>query len=325
MPWANFVLPTPQRHAQEDAAMSFSPQPDPIPGDTQTCDAIETMIVPRSVDLGGFEVRRVLPHRNRRTIGPYVFVDHMGPAEFKAGDGVDVRPHPHIGLATVTFLYDGEIVHRDSLGNNRPIRPGDLNWMNAGSGIVHSERTATDRRQGHEPLHGLQCWVALPSTDEEMAPSFAHHGKAELPEISGDGKVVRIVSGSLFGATSPVKTQSDTLFADATLAAGTTLPFDAETEERGIYITAGEIAIDGARFSAGRLLVVRPGEAITIKALTDARICLIGGAVLDGPRYLWWNFVSSRRERIEQAKADWRQKRFDTVPGDEIEFIPLPD
>jgi hypothetical protein len=305
--------------------MSFSPQPDPVPGDAQTCDAIDMMIVPRSVDLGGFEVRRVLPHVERRMVGPYVFFDHFGPAEFKTGDGLDVRPHPHIGLATVTFLYDGEIVHRDSLGSALPIRPGDVNWMTAGRGIVHSERTAPDHRQGGEPLHGLQCWVALPSALEEVAPTFAHHGKAELPIVSGEGKTVRVVSGSLLGVKSPVETLCDTLFADATLTAGAMLPFDADSEERAVYITEGEIAIDDAHFTSGRLLIVRPGEAITFRAVTDARVTLVGGAVMDGPRYVWWNFVSSRKERIDQAKADWRQKRFDSVPGDEAEFIPLPD
>ncbi len=305
--------------------MSFSPQPDPVPGDAQTCDAIDLMIVPRSVDLGGFEVRRVLPHVERRMVGPYVFFDHFGPAEFKAGNGLDVRPHPHIGLATVTFLYDGEIVHRDSLGSALPIRPGDVNWMTAGRGIVHSERTAQDHRRDGEPLHGLQCWVALPSAQEETDPTFAHHGKADLPVVSGEGKTVRVVSGSLLGVKSPVATLCDTLFADATLTAGASLPFDADAEERAVYISQGEIMIDGVRFTAGRLLIIRPGEAVTIQAVTDARISLVGGAVMDGPRYVWWNFVSSRKDRIEQAKADWRQKRFDSVPGDEAEFIPLPD
>ena len=305
--------------------MSFSPDKDPRPGDADAADAIELMIVPRSVDLGGFEVRRALPHARRRMVGPFIFFDHFGPAEFRSGQGIDVRPHPHIGLATVTFLFDGEIVHRDSLGSAVPIRPGEVNWMTAGRGIVHSERTAPDHRVGGERLHGLQCWVALPAGDEEIAPSFAHHEQAELPIVAGDGKSVRIVAGSLYGERSPVPTLMDTLFADATLSPGAQLPIDAEAEERALYIVAGEVDIAGDRFAAGRLLVFRPGDALAATAASDARVVLLGGAAMDGPRHIWWNFVSSRRERIEQAKADWKLGRFDSVPGDESEFIPLPE
>jgi redox-sensitive bicupin YhaK (pirin superfamily) len=304
--------------------MSFFPGKDPNPGDAPACDAIDLVIVPRSVDLGGFEVRRALPHAKRRMVGPFIFFDHFGPAEFRAGHGIDVRPHPHIGLATVTFLFDGEIVHRDSLGTFVPIRPGEVNWMTAGRGIVHSERTAPDHRVDGEPLHGLQCWVAMPAGDEEIAPTFAHHGQADLPIVTEDGKSVRIVAGDLFGQHSPVPTLSETLFADATLTAGATLPFDPDTEERALYVIAGEINIAGDRFTAGRLLVFRPGDRITVTAMSDARIVLLGGAAMDGPRHIWWNFVSSRKERIEQAKADWKLGRFDTVPG-ETEFIPLPE
>ena len=218
--------------------MSFSPDKDPNPGDAAACDAIEFTIVPRSVDLGGFSVRRALPHSKRRMVGPFIFFDHFGPAEFKTGQGIDVRPHPHIGLATVTFLFDGEIMHRDSLGTAMAIRPGEVNWMTAGRGIAHSERTAPERRQGGEPLHGLQCWVALPAGDEEIDPSFAHVGADDLPIVGDDGKRVRIVAGSIYGARSPVPTLSDTLFAEATLTAGTTLPFDATTEERALYVVA---------------------------------------------------------------------------------------
>jgi redox-sensitive bicupin YhaK (pirin superfamily) len=305
--------------------MSFRPDQDPQPGDGAACDAIELMIVPRSVDLGGFSVRRALPHSKRRMVGPFIFFDHFGPAEFRSGQGIDVRPHPHIGLATVTFLFDGEIVHRDSLGTAVPIRPGEVNWMTAGCGIVHSERTAPERRTGGEPLHGLQCWVAMPAGDEEIDPSFAHVGAQELPVVSEPGKRVRLVAGSLYGARSPVPTLSDTLFAEATLAAGTALPFDATTEERALYVVDGEIDIMGDRFAPGRLLIFRPGDAITVTAASNARVVLVGGATMDGPRHIWWNFVSSRKDRIEQAKADWKAGRFGSVPGDEVEFIPLPE
>jgi redox-sensitive bicupin YhaK (pirin superfamily) len=305
--------------------MSFFPGKDPAPGDAPACDAIELMIVPRSVDLGGFSVRRALPHVRRRMVGPFIFFDHFGPAVFRTGDGVDVRPHPHIGLATVTFLFDGEIMHRDSLGTAIPIRPGEVNWMTAGRGIVHSERTSPDHRTAGERLHGLQCWIAMPKGDEEIAPSFAHHGAAELPVVAGDGMSVRVVAGNLYGQRSPIATLSETIYADAALAPGAVLPIDADTEERALYIVAGEIDIAGDRFAAGQLLVLRPGDPITVTAASEARVVLVGGAAMDGPRHIWWNFVSSSKERIEQAKADWKLRRFDTVPGDEIEFIPLPE
>ena len=305
--------------------MSFSPDPDPAPGDAAAADAIELMIVPRSVDLGGFSVRRALPHVKRRMVGPFIFLDHFGPVEFRAGMGIDVRPHPHIGLSTVSFLFDGEIMHRDSLGSLAAIHPGDVNLMTAGRGIVHSERTAPDHRDGGERLHGLQLWVAMPAADEEIAPSFAHHDQAELPIVAGDGKIVRVIIGSLYGKRSPVPTLSDTIFADAALDPGAVLPIDAHTEERALYVVAGEIDIAGDRFAAGRLLVLRPGDAMTVTAASEARVVLVGGAAMDGPRHIWWNFVSSRKERIEQAKADWKLRRFDTVPGDEAEFTPLPE
>jgi redox-sensitive bicupin YhaK (pirin superfamily) len=304
--------------------MSFFPANDPNPGDAHACDAIEQIIVPRSSDLGDFVVRRALPSARRRMVGPFIFLDHMGPAEFRAGQGLDVRPHPHIGLATVTYLFAGEIMHRDSLGSIEPIRPGELNWMSAGSGIAHSERTAPDHRQNGEVLHGLQCWVALSRTNEESAPSFVHHGADALPLVDGDGKRVRIIAGSLFGASSPVATGWPTLFADVALDAGAKLPLDADTEERAIYLVDGDIDILGDRFAAGRLLVFRPGDRITLTALAPARLAIVGGAAMDGPRYIWWNFVSSRQERIDQAKADWKAGRFDLVPG-ESEFIPLPE
>jgi redox-sensitive bicupin YhaK (pirin superfamily) len=305
--------------------MSFFPGKDPAAGDARGADAIDLVVVPRSVDVGHFAVRRALPHVKRRMVGPFIFFDHFGPAEFRDGQGIDVRPHPHIGLATVTFLFDGEIIHRDSLGTSAPIRPGEVNWMTAGRGIVHSERTAAEHRKAGEPIHGLQCWVALPMAEEEGAPSFAHHDSAALPVVSDNGRTARIITGSAYGARSPVATMTDTLFVDVTLSQGAALPVDEATEERALYLISGEIEIAGDRFEAGRLLVLRPGDAITVTAVTDARLVLLGGATMDGPRHIWWNFVSSRRERIEQAKSDWKAARFDTVPGDAEEFIPLPD
>jgi redox-sensitive bicupin YhaK (pirin superfamily) len=305
--------------------MSFSPGPDPAPGDAAAGDAIDLVIVPRSVDLGGLAVRRALTHVKRRMVGPFIFFDHFGPVEFRAGQGIDVRPHPHIGLATVSFLFDGEIMHRDSLGSAAAIHPGDVNLMTAGRGIVHSERTAPDHRAGGERLHGVQLWLAMPAGDEEIAPTFAHHDQAELPVVAGDGKIVRVVIGSLYGKRSPVPTLCDTIFADAPLTPGAVLPIDAQAEERALYVAAGEIDIGNDRFAAGRLLVLRPGDPMTVTAASEARVILVGGAAMDGPRHIWWNFVSSRKERIEQAKADWKLGRFDSVPGDEAEFIPLPE
>jgi len=305
--------------------MTSFPGKDPAPGDKPACEAIDQIIVPRSVDLGGFSVRRALPHTRRRMVGPFIFFDHFGPAVLRDGQGIDVRPHPHIGLATLTFLFDGEIMHRDSLGNAQPIRTGEVNWMTAGRGIVHSERTAPERRVSGGGLHGLQCWIAMPTKDEEIAATFAHHEQTDLPIVNAEGANVRIVTGTLFGQRSPVATLSETLFADATLALGATLPFDAQTEERAVYIVSGEVEISGDRFGAGQLLVFRPGDPITMTAGSEARVVLIGGAAMEGPRYIWWNFVSSRKERIEQAKAEWKERRFDIVPGDETEFIPLPE
>jgi redox-sensitive bicupin YhaK (pirin superfamily) len=305
--------------------MSFFPGKDPAAGDKFACEALDLVIVPRSVDLDDFAVRRALPHSTRRTVGPYVFFDHFGPAEFRSGKGLDVRPHPHIGLSTLTYLYDGEIIHRDTLGVNAAIHPGEVNWMTAGRGIVHSERTAPERRVDGEPLHGLQLWIAMMSKDEEIDPSFAHLGGSELPVVNGEGKMVRVVAGRMFGAASTLKTTSETIFADISLEAGATMPLDADYEERAIYVSSGEIDISGDRFDTGRLLIFRPGDRVTVKALKPSRIAVVGGAPLDGPRYVWWNFVSSRKERIDQAKEEWKQGHFGKVPGDEIDFIPLPE
>ncbi len=305
--------------------MSFFPGKDPKAGDSYACDAIDQVIVPRTVDLGDFTVRRALPSARSRMVGPFIFFDHFGPAEFRAGAGIDVRPHPHIGLATVTYLFDGEIVHRDSLGTAAAIKPGEVNWMTAGRGIVHSERTGAELRATGSPIHGLQMWVALPKAKEEMDAGFAHHETAEFPMVQENGKSVRVVVGSLYGASSPVPVVHETIFGDVHLTAGSTLPIDADHEERAVYVIDGLVEISGDKFEAGRLLVFKPGDKVTLTAARDTHLVIAGGAAMDGPRHIWWNFVSSRKERIEQAKAEWKAGHFGKVPGDEIEFIPLPE
>lgn len=257
-------------------------------------------------------------------VGPFVFFDHMGPAVFHPGRGLDVRPHPHIGLATVTYLLDGQIMHRDSLGSVQAIEPGAVNWMTAGRGIVHSERTAAEVRAVEQRLYGVQTWVALPAAHEETAPDFVHVARDALPEVNGEGKRVRVIAGTMFGARSPVKTFSDMIYADVALDAGASLPVDAEHIERAIYVLEGTIEVAGEAYAPNRLLVLRPGDPITVRAQTAARLLVLGGEPMDGPRHVWWNLVSSRPERIEQAKADWRAGRFDRVAGD-AEFIPLPE
>lgn len=290
---------------------------------TRAADPLETLIVPRTRDLGGFEVRRVLPAIERRAVGPFVFLDEMGPARFPVGAGMDVRPHPHVGLATVTWLVEGEILHRDSLGSVQPIRPGEVNWMVAGRGIVHSERTAPEHRVG-AALHGLQAWLALPRADEDAAPAFVHHGAAAMPVIDAAGARVVLIAGAGWGLRSPVPVFSDTIYADITLAPGAALPIDADHEERALYAIDAPIEIDGAAFDPCRLLVLRPGLPATVRAPRGARLFLLGGATLDGPRHLWWNFVASSPGRIEAAKERWRAGAFPPVPG-EHERIPLPD
>jgi len=296
--------------------------------DTQARGAVagpvETVIIPRTRDIGGFEVRRVLPSSRRRMVGPFVFLDQMGPAVLPPGQGIDVRVHPHIGLATVTYLFEGTIIHRDSLGSHQAIRPGELNWMTAGRGITHSERSDAEIRKGEERVAGLQVWVALPQRHEETDPAFAHHGAAELPVIEEGGKRIRVIVGESFGARAPVETLSEMFYVDVGLRAGAALPVDATHEERAAYLVEGCVTVDGSAFDSGQLLVLAPGATPTITAESDARLVLFGGEPMDGPRHIWWNFVSSRRERIEQAREDWRQGGFDPVPG-ETEFIPLPD
>jgi redox-sensitive bicupin YhaK (pirin superfamily) len=304
--------------------MSWTPCPEPVLGDRASTEAVEMVIVPRAVDLGEMTVRRVLPSSQRQMVGPFIFFDQMGPAEFLTNQGIDVRPHPHINLATVTYLFEGEIVHRDSLGTAKTIEPGAVNWMRAGRGIVHSERTSVARKQQGQRLFGIQTWMALPVSEEESAPAFVHHAAAALPLIEAGGVVARLIAGQAFGATSPLVSASDTVYADVRLDAGARLPIEADYDERAIYTIGGTIEVAGHAYEAGKLLVLRPGEQIIVSATTAARFMLFGGEPMEGPRYLWWNFVSSRRERIEAAKEEWAKGRFDTVPGDEAEFIPLP-
>ena len=287
-------------------------------------EAVDLVVEPSVKDLGGFRVRRALPSKARQMVGPFIFLDHMGPARFEAGDGMDVRPHPHIGLATVTYLLDGSIVHRDNLGSDQEIVPGDVNWMTAGRGVAHSERTGEVARTAPRTVHGIQSWVALPRAHEEDAPGFSHHEGGGLPVLQDGGITVRIVAGEAYGAHSPVPVVSHTLYVDASLDAGAALPLPNDHAERGAYVIDGEVEIAGEDFAAGRLLLFRPGDAITLRARRLSRVLLLGGEPMDGPRHLWWNFVHSRKDRIEAAKADWRAGRFAPVPGDEREFIPLP-
>jgi len=289
---------------------------------------LETLVVPRTHDLGdGFEVRRALPHRDRRMVGPFVFLDQMGPHVFQPGRGIDVRPHPHIGLSTVTYLLSGEISHRDSLGTVQDIKPGEVNWMTAGRGIVHSERTGPGQRAAGSTLSGLQCWVALPKAKEEKDPGFSHLGADALPLVEGEGVTARIIAGEYFGKRSPVPVESPMFYVDLQLAPGARFGLPAEYPEQALYVVEGELDLgrDG-RFKAGQLLVIKPGASLSVGAANGAgaRVMLLGGEPMDGPRYLTWNFVSSSEDRIEQAKEDWRAMRFDAVPG-ETEFIPLPD
>ena len=290
--------------------------------------SLDIVIAPRTSEIAaGFSVRRALPSSRRRMVGPFIFLDQMGPEVLSSERALDIAPHPHIGLATVTYLFEGEILHRDSLGVVQPIVPGDVNWMSAGRGIAHSERTPAESRARGIRMFGLQSWVALPKSDEEGEPGFAHHASDELPVIEAEGKRVRLVAGSLYGQRSPVATKSEMFYADALLAPGARLEMTLEHEERAAYVIEGVAEIEGeeGRYGDGQLLVFRPGAAATLRSADGAplRVMLLGGEAMDGPRHFWWNFVSSSRERIEQAKADWRAGRFAAVPG-ETEMIPLP-
>ncbi|HKE42992.1 MAG TPA: pirin family protein [Steroidobacteraceae bacterium] len=284
---------------------------------------IERVIESQAHDLGGFEVRRLLPAAGRQMVGPFIFFDHIGPAVFGPGRGIDVRPHPHIGLATVTYLFEGEIVHRDSLNYVQPIRPGDVNWMTAGRGIVHSERTGEELRRRGSRVHGIQTWLALPRAAEETEPAFFHHPAASLPEVRSPGVIARVIAGTALGQQSPVEVFSSTLYVDLNLAADATFELSDEHQDRAVYVAAGLIDLNGTRYAVGAMPVLEPAATARIRALKDARVLLLGGSPLEGRRYIWWNFVSSSRERMEQAKTDWVAQRFGKVPG-ETEFIPLP-
>ena len=284
-----------------------------------------TVITPRVHDLGGgFEVRRAVPSLQARSVGPFVFVDHMGPAVFEPGRGIDVRPHPHIGLATVTFLWAGAIHHRDTLGSDQVIRPGDVNWMTAGRGIAHSERTPADERAAGQDLHGMQTWVALPQRDEEIAPEFHHHAAASLPQWTRNGAHLRVIAGQAWGEQSPVRVFADTFNVAIDLQPDAQLPIDSRAVERALYVLDGEAQLDGADIPPRHLVLLDRGTTPVLRAKTPLKAMLLGGEPLDGSRHLWWNFVSSSRERIEQAKQDWLQGRFGKIEGDD-EFIPLPE
>jgi redox-sensitive bicupin YhaK (pirin superfamily) len=304
--------------------MSWLPTNDPVLGDVKSCNALDLVIVPRVRDLGGgFAVRRALPHGRRQMVGPFIFFDHFGPVQFIAGKGMDVRPHPHIGLATVTYLFDGSILHRDSEGNIQEIVPGAMNLMTAGRGIAHSERTPDLKRKNGDRMLGLQSWIALPADKEEIAPSFQHFDASVLPVVEEKGLKARIIAGSAFGSSAPVTMVSDWFYVEVALEAGVWAPLDPTYEERAIYLVEGEVDIAGDRFAAPQMLIFRPGDRITVKAVSKTRMMFLGGTAMEGPRHIWWNFVSSRKERIERAKEDWKSGRFGPVPQ-ETEFIPLP-
>ena len=309
--------------------MSWNPALDPTIPMGDEVDAIAAVIVPRARDLGGFEVRRALPSAQRQMVGPFIFFDQMGPAEFLTGKGVDVRPHPHIGLATVTYLMRGRIHHRDSLGSDAWIAPGEVNLMTAGLGITHSERM--DGPAGPKSLLGLQTWLALPLDQEDRPAAFVNAPAAALPMLEGEGKTVRLILGTGWGERAPVETPSETIYADAMLAPGAMLPLPDEHEDRGVYVLSGEVSVGSQVFEAGRMLVFRPGDRMAVKAgAQGARVMVLGGATMDGPRHIWWNFVASSKERIDAAKeawraGDWRHGRFQLPKGDDAEFIPVPD
>lgn len=310
--------------------MSWNPALEPQCPDAASVDSIETLIIPRSRDIGGFAVRRALPAPRRQMVGPFIFFDHMGPAELLSGHGIDIRPHPHIGLATVTYLYKGEFHHRDSLGSDQIIRPGAVNWMVAGSGVTHSERTSTQMRMKPHSISGIQTWVALPERYEDTDPAFEHFGRDDLPVVAAEGKQVKIILGSAFGEQAPARTHTALFYVDALLDAGAKIPLPDDHEDRGIYVVEGSALVAGDALGAGQMAVFRPGDPITITAGEQgARMMLLGGETLGGPRYIWWNFVASSRERIEAAKSDWASGNWETgrfrlPPGDEDEFVPAP-
>ena len=305
------------------------------PGSDADCDPLEhaqiaQVIAGRSRDIGAFTVRRVLPSVRRRMVGPFIFFDHMGPADIPPGSGMDVRPHPHIDLATVTYLFEGEIMHRDSLGYEQPIQPGAINWMTAGRGIVHSERTSAALRKTGLRVHGIQLWVALPTGHQDVAPAFVHYPADVIPGGDVDGVAVRVLAGSAFGMTSPVATLSSLFYVEARMPGDAALELAADYPERAAYIVSGAAFCGEQRFEAGQMLVFESGCTARLRADGDAHVMLLGGEPVDGPRHIWWNFVSSSKERLERAKADWAKgpgatERFPQVPGDQDEFIPLPE
>lgn len=308
--------------------MSWNPMVDLTDPDSIAREALETVIVPRARDIGGFEVRRALPSPRRQMVGPFIFFDHMGPAELLTEERIDIRPHPHIGLGTVTYLYDGVFHHRDSVGSDQLIRPGEVNWMMAGKGVSHSERSP--RTGGEGPLHGIQTWIALPEDREDSAPFFQHFAQPALPLLEAEGITARLILGTAFGEVAPAQLFSETFYLDITLAPGAAVPLPDDHEDRGVHVSAGSVSVAGQEFEEGQVLVFRPGDRISLRAGPQgARILALGGATLNGPRYIWWNFVGSSPERIEAAKLDWKTahwgKGLFTLPeGDAEEFIPLP-
>ena len=314
--------------------MSWNPSLDTHDIDATKLDSIETLIIPRSRDIGGFEVRRALPSPQRQMVGPFIFFDQAGPAEFITGQGIDVQPHPHIGISTVTYLFKGQFQHRDSTGANQSIEPGEVNWMIAGKGVTHSERTSPEIRKNPSSLFGIQTWVALPAHAEDMPPEFEHHSKQELPFLEGEGKQVRLIIGNAWGEAAPTKTLSEMFYADAILEAGAALPLPDNHEDRGIYIADGSLIVAGDHFEKGQMMVFKPEDKISGKAgESGARLILLGGATMNEKRYIWWNFVSSSREKIREAKkawADgaaqgWQNGLFKLPPDDDQDYVKLPE
>lgn len=304
--------------------MSWNPVQEPRCQTAGCPQNIDMIVIPRIGDIGNFEIRRALPSVDRQMVGPFIFFDQMGPGTFIAGQGVDVRPHPHIGLATITYLFNGSLDHRDSLGFHERIFPGDINLMKAGSGIVHSERTGQDIRESSSQLFGIQSWIALPKDNEEDECVFKQYQQQELPVVQDDGVNIRVIAGSYEGVVSPVEVISPTLYIDIAMKAGKTVAVPADYQERALYAVEGDLAIGGVDYPAMQLLVLKPNQRMDVTAKTDARCVVVGGEPLEGPRYIWWNFVSSSEDRIEQAKSDWKNKNFPVIDGDP-EFIPLPD
>ena len=317
--------------------MSGTLPANPPASEAADSSAIELLLEARPRDLGGFSVRRLLPAAARRLVGPFIFFDHMGPAQLPPGVGMDVRPHPHIALATVTYLFDGEIVHRDSLGSIQTIRPGDINWMVAGRGIAHSERSGDQRRRDGQSIEGIQCWVALPRAAEESQPAFDHHPSDTIPAVQLPGATLNVLAGTAYGQRSPVRVLSPTLYVHGRLEDGAVVPLPDEHEERAVYVVTGAVRcrVGGQapgeqpgqqeRLEMGSMAVFRPGASVELQAEGPTRLMLLGGAPLDGERHVWWNFVSSSRERIDKAAEDWKNGKFPRIPGDDQEFIPLPD